>query len=188
MSPTSKAKPTRRGAKVNSSSSNRNLTAMVEGGNALLAELQARESEIRAWFAADPSRVQRMQTDPKTTLAEVSKAIGITLAINPALERLPFIVVSNPLECACEPAGSALLGAVWSFIGASTANLAAWNADPFTVINNVATSTKASASDTLLVTQAFEQVLGTTPMAYNLSGIQALAGKIRRTRLGIQPV
>jgi hypothetical protein len=116
----------------------------------------------------------------------LSKTLGITLTSKATAVEPPYTIVLNPLECSCSPPGSDLLGAVWAYIGASAANLAAWNTDPYSVINQVATNTGASASDTQAVTQAFEQIIGFPLITINISRITAAQSRQRPNQLMVR--
>lgn len=158
---------------------------LTPDGRETLLRLQAHAAEIQQWFREDPSRVQALQAKPHEALSDLSRALGFTLPVAAASEFPKITVLYNPLDCSCSP--PALLRAVWEYIGQSDANLSAWSANPYQVIQQVASSTKASAQDEDAVLNAFEFVLNAKYAIPNLQALVQNVQSIKPSQLIIRP-
>jgi len=143
----------------------------------LAGQLMARGGDIQKWFTEDPNRVHALQTDPYETINSLARALDLALPVVDSSELPGVTVVFNPFDCVCTPPHDSLYTAVWQFIGASAANLSAWNADPLSVIDQIAANTGASEQEANTLKAAFRQVFSLNQSPSNpLASIPFLQG------------
>src|SRR5262245_47065995 len=101
----------------------------------VLQELKARESDVEAWIAGDPTRAALLQKNPETAVADLLKHLRLDAReLRARATALPAGWKLDVLQVRQAPVGAKLLKAVWTHLNAAQQNLNDFRADPFAVV------------------------------------------------------
>lgn len=139
----------------------------------LARQLKNREKEIEQWLNDDPKRFDSLTKDPQTALADLQKALNISVSFGaqiPTIVNWEFMRRAGPMGIP----GVQLLLALWDFVAQTAAHADQFRSDPFGVIDTVSASLNTTRANKEAVVAAFEQLHGKRPLT--IDSLASLSG------------